>query len=390
MAKRKHRDDDIDIDNDDNDDDGVKDEEKEEDLGFRVTASHEATSLRDGVELSEGVVLPWVGFGTYRLGQNKAFRPVLNALEAGYRCIDTAFVYARETTELEVGKAIQLFLSTTTNRKNNKPHTVKREDLFVITKHWRSYHGYDATLKCLEKSLSRLRLDYVDLYLIHWPGPTYDGAKRRQKQQESANGGGGGDISPWSYTTVSEGDMASTRAETWRAMEDALERGLVRSIGVSNFTVAHLETLQKTARVWPPAVNQVECHPLYPQDELCAYCAQEGIVLQAYAALGGQDGTKAQWKQLPSSGKLLDCEVVQEVADQLQVTPAQVLLRYALQRNCAVTPKTASTERLQENANVFGFTLQPDHMKALDELRAPGETGRLCWRNDPLRLLDFP
>lgn len=251
----------------------------------------------------------------------------------------------------------------------------------MITKHWRKYHGYDVTLECLRLSLSRLQVDYVDLYLIHWPGPAYSTMNRRNDVLEEQG--------PWAYATTKEDDMVKVRAETWRAMEDALKEGKVKAIGVSNFTIRHLETLKKTAKIWPPAVNQVECHPLYPNNDLRAYCEKEGIVLQAYAALGGQDGTKKKWKELLDGNKLLSCPAVQEMADEHKVAPAQVLLRYALQRNCAVTPKTTSVDRMRENANLFHFKLSEEQMDKMNEMEVAGDAGRLCWRTDPLRLLEF-
>jgi diketogulonate reductase-like aldo/keto reductase len=374
-------------------------------MPFRVVeAAEQAQSLTDGVILSssslsvseqDSVVMPWIGYGTYRLGKDKAYEPTLNALKAGYRCIDTAFIYAGEHTERQVGDAIQTAIQE--NILNG------RNDVFVITKHWRKYHGYDETLKCLKLSLKRLQLDCVDLYLMHWPGPAYDTMFRSPAVLAERG--------PWAYACTPATEMANVRAETWRAMEDAMtgqgqqqKQQLTRAIGVSNFTIQHLQTLKKTARIWPPAVNQVECHPLYPNNELRDYCQKEGIVLQAYAALGGQDGTKQKWKELLNGKKLLECPVVLQISKELSatdasgsatagrtttITPAQVLLRYALQRNCAITPKTTSVERMKENANLFHFQLSKQQMKLLDDLQAPGDAGRLCWRTDPLRMLDF-
>jgi aldehyde reductase len=341
---------------------------------FRATATGgEAQSLTDGVQLSENVIMPWVGYGTYRLGKGKAYKPTLDALKAGYRCIDTAFIYAGEHTEKQVGEALQTAL---------KEKVIGgREDVFVLTKHWRKYHGYDKTTECLNLSLKRLKLDYVDLYLIHWPGPAYSTMSRRSNVLDEQG--------PWAYATTDETDMVSVRAETWRAMEDAMQQGKIKAIGVSNFTIRHLKTLKKTAKIWPPAVNQVECHPLYPNNELREYCEKEGIVLQAYAVLGGQDGTRKKWKELLDGKKLIECPDVLLIGEALGVTPAQVLLRYALQRNCAVTPKTTSPMRMEENANIFHFKLSDEQMAALNDLEVPGEAARLCWRTDPLRLLDF-
>ena len=177
-----------------------------------------------------------------------------------------------------------------------------------------------------------------------------------------------------------------------------------RSIGVSNFTVAHLEALKRTAVVWPPSVNQVECHPLYQQAALREYCAKEGIVLQAYASLGGQDASKATWAAL--GGRLLDAPPVLAAAARAQgraateggeggegaaVTPAQVLLRWALQKGAAVVPKTGSAARMAENAAIFHFELSAAEVAAIDALaaNAPDGSGRLCWVNDPLRMLEF-
>jgi len=356
---------------------------------FKANKAHEAMSLMDGVVLSnhsdksesnDSVIMPWLGYGTYRLGQKQAYKATLEALEVGYRCIDTAFIYGGETTEIEVGKAIQTAVGTKI--------LSHRDDVFIITKHWRKYHGYEPTKTCLQKSLARLQTDYVDLWLMHWPGPAYNTMSRRKDVLEQEG--------PWYYTNVSEKEMKSLRAETWRAMEDALKENKARSIGVSNFSIAHLETLKKTATIWPPAVNQVECHPLYPQDELRAYCQKEGIVLQAYASLGGQDGTKAKWVELLGGTmkmpkKLLVADAVDMVAKEVGRTNAQVLLRWCLQRECASTPKTTNKARMEENTKIFDFDLSDAQMKILNELanRAKGDTGRLCWRTDPLRMLDF-
>lgn len=225
---------------------------------FRETPAAEASSFTDGVGLATfdraaggrsnpggdpAVVMPWLGFGTYRLGggRQEAKDAVARALECGYRAIDTAFVYGGETTERAVGEAVRDALARGT--------LPSRDRVFITTKHWRKYHGYGPALQCLNLSLKRLGLDYVDLWLMHWPGPAYVTMHRRREVVEA---------DPWRYAATDSAEMAALRAETWRAMEDAARRGLCRAIGVSNMTVAHLEMLKKTATTWPPAVNQVE------------------------------------------------------------------------------------------------------------------------------------
>lgn len=208
----------------------------------------EASCLTDGVKLAsfgkdddDEVIMPWLGYGTYRLGKQQAQGAVLQALEVGYRAIDTAFIYGGETTERLVGQAVQKAI--------DKGILESRQEVFVTTKHWRKYHGYEPTLQCLKLSLKRLQLDYVDLWLMHWPGPAWT-TMHRKKEVVQAD--------PWHYAATDATEMASQRAETWQAMEDAVRRGLCRAIGVSNMTVDHLKTLKKTATMWPPAVNQVE------------------------------------------------------------------------------------------------------------------------------------
>jgi diketogulonate reductase-like aldo/keto reductase len=389
---------------------------------FRVTTANEARYLTDGVCLKTSwspdpspVILPWVGFGTYKLKSgtagsssstssstiktrsgaarnndnkvtssipNGVYQATLQALEHGYRSIDTAFIYGGETTEGFVGEAIQAALQ-------QKILHLRRE-VFVTTKHWRNYHGYDATMKCLQLSLQRLQLDTIDLYLMHWPGPS--NAKRKDNENSDASK-----------------DWIALRAETWRAMEDAVQQGFIRAIGVSNMTIRHLQALQATARIWPPAVLQIEVHPLHPQTELRRYCHEQGIVIQAYASLGGQDTGKKGWKQLLGKegqkrevqSDLLHAAPVEQLAQAMHATPAQVLLRWGLQQECVLIPKTANVHRLLENKGVLDLpTLTAEQMQKLqDDLQAIvrennpdqslDEVTRLCWRNDPLRLLNF-
>lgn len=364
-------------------------------MNLRETSpSKEATSSRDGVKLANStVILPWIGYGTYKLGKTTSRKLTLQALREGYRFIDTAFIYGGETTESQVGMAIQDAL---------KEGTISdRTDLVVQSKHWRQYHGYEPTLECLRLSLKRLQLDYIDVWLIHWPGPAWCTMNRRKDVIEEHGA--------WHYATQSKEELPEFRAETWRAMETALKEGKVKAIGVSNFSIAHLERLKQTATIWPPAVNQIECHPLYPQTELLQYCAEEGIQVQAYASLGGQDAGKSFWRKLYPHKKgvapvknMLNAPPVMALSAQVRRTPAQVLLRWALERNIVVLPKASSSERMVENRSILHFSLTEKQIYLLEAelaraVRKAAEVegdsvsnmARLCWRSDPLRLLDF-
>ena len=449
---------------------------------FRAKSASDAACLTDGIRLSlpstdvsndsgnsqrRVKILPWLGYGTYKIKSSKVFECTLNAIRQGYRCVDTAFVYGGETTERQVGQAIQDAI--------REGSIARREDMFVITKQWRKFHGYDPTLKCLRMSLKRLQLEYIDLWLMHWPGPAYSTMNRRNDMIQQHG--------PWYYAVQEEQSMPHIRSETWRAMEDAYFSGKVHAIGLSNCTVSHMETLKKTARVWPPAVLQIECHPLFPQTELIKYCHREGIAVQAYASLGGQDASRSYWNKLyptvsskkriiRTKGKMVNssnnetsntadgdrvgdatanlCTTppVQQLAYELGKTPGQILLRWALDQSCAVIPKTEHVHRMVENSQVFEFTLtsmqienltgqlqhrlsqqmlpkqeEPTSRDVADEcekitnniarieerscddetihssdqqpqrMMNPNnkleELGRLCWKRDPLRMLNF-
>jgi len=207
------------------------------------------------VRLHNGVQMPCVGFGTYTLKKGQVKKPLEAAFAAGYRMLDTAWVYDNEK---EIGEVL---------RKASIP----REDLFIETKVWRSYHGFDKTLECARQSIRRLGVDYVDLIIIHWPGP----GRHMFKQYDI----------PADFT-------AQTRLDTWRALEQLYSDGTAKAIGVSNFSIAHLKHIMQHATV-KPMVNQIELHPLLVQDELVDFCRESGIIVQAYSSLGAgaKDGT---------------------------------------------------------------------------------------------------
>ncbi len=264
-------------------------------------------TLSSRVTIAPGVDMPWLGFGVYQARRGRETEDaVAAALRFGYRHIDTASIYGNEDS---VGRAIAA-------------SGLPRGDLFVTTKLWNSDHGHARTLAACEKSLGRLGLAYVDLYLVHWP-------------------------------------VRGLRLETWRAMEELHQRKLVRAIGVSNYMVPHLEELLAACRV-RPAVNQIEVSPFLQQRAVRALCAREGITVEAYSPL--------------TQGLRLGHPVVVAAARALGRTPAQVLLRWALERNTVPLPKSVTEARIRDNAALFDFALGP-HATALDQLEEDLHTG---------------
>lgn len=366
-------------------------------------------ALTDCARLRNGILMPWVGFGTYRLGKDNVVMATNQALRAGYRQIDTAFIYGRETTERLVGEAIQKAIQ--------KGTLADRRDVFITSKQWRSYHGYDSTMKCLRLSLKRLDTDYIDLWLMHHPGPAW-----KQKSKSDSDDNDQGEVDDLWKRTIHESvqcpaDMDKLRSETWRAMEDAYLEGKVLAIGVCNMSVDQLERLRETARI-VPMVHQFEFHPLYPQTAMLEYCAEHNILVTAYASLGGQDTNRTEWERLLGSGiettqkrkrtsskepptNLLHASPVMDLAKKYNVTTAQVLLRWALEQNCSIIPKTSSAERMRQNADLFSFSLSKAEVNQLANdlqqivqanIREDAsllESTRLCWRGDPFRIKDF-
>lgn len=255
------------------------------------------------IELNDGHPMPAIGFGTWQLRGDEGAAAVRIAIEHGYRMLDTA---ARYDNEDAVGRAIA-------------DSGLPRENLFVTTKLPGDDHGYDATVRACEASLERLGHEYVDLYLIHWPLPRID-----------------------------------KYVDTWRAFIDLRERGLVRSIGVSNFTGAHIDRLVRETDV-VPAVNQIEMHPLFPQADQRAYDRDHGIVTQGWSPLGRKSD-------------LLDSSVLTDIAEAHHVSVGQVVLRWHVETGAVPLPKSAHAERIATNLDVFGFTLAADEIQAIGGL----------------------
>lgn len=271
-------------------------------------------SLTDTYTLNNGVKIPVVGFGTWQTPDgNIAESSVLAALKAGYRHIDTAAAYGNQES---VGRGI---------RKSGIP----RDEIFVTTKLWNKDHGYQAAKQAIDRSLMELGLDYLDLYLIHWPNPV----DFRDRWQEM-------------------------NAESWRAMEEAVQAGKIRAIGVSNFRAKHLDELLKTATI-QPTVNQIFLNPSDLQPEVTAYNESHHILSEAYSPLG--------------TGKIFKVAELQNIAANYGKTVAQVVLRWSLQHGFLPLPKSVHPERIEENAQLFDFELSEADMKVIDGLH--GQAG---------------
>ncbi|MEV5038071.1 aldo/keto reductase [Bacillus sp. AFS026049] len=259
------------------------------------------SNIGETITLHNGVKMPQLGFGVFKVKNgNETVESVKKAVEVGYRAIDTAAIYENEEG---VGQAI-------------RECGVPREELFITSKVWNTEQGYDTTLKAFEDSLNRLGLEYLDLYLIHWPGK-------------------------------------DKYLETWRALEKLYKDGKVKSIGVSNFHIHHLENLLANSEV-KPVVNQIELHPLLTQVEIRDYCAKHEIKIESWSPLG--------------RGNLLEEPTINHIAKKHGKSSAQVLIRWHLQHDLVVIPKSITPSRIKENAQVFDFSLSLNEMNQIDAL----------------------
>ncbi|WP_053747275.1 aldo/keto reductase [Streptomyces sp. MMG1533] len=260
--------------------------------------------------LNNGVEMPQLGFGVWQVPDDEAEQAVTTALEAGYRSIDTAAIYGNEEG---TGKAVAAA-------------GLPREDVFVTTKLWNSDQGYDSTLRAFDTSLAKLGLEYVDLYLIHWPVPSAD-----------------------------------KYVDTYRAFEKLLADGRARAIGVSNFLPEHLERLIAETSVIP-AVNQIELHPHLQQHASREYHAEQGIATEAWSPLGSGKG-------------LLEVPAIVAIAQKHDRTPAQVVLRWHLELGNVVIPKSVTPSRIKENIEVFDFSLDAEDLAAISALNEDRRLG---------------
>ncbi|MDU4882313.1 aldo/keto reductase [uncultured Clostridium sp.] len=250
--------------------------------------------------LSNGIKVPSIGFGTYKSGNDEETAKIIKyALNIGYRQIDTASFYGNE---IGIGNGI-------------KESGINREDIFLVTKLWNDDHGYDKTIEAFNKSLERLQVNYIDLYLVHWPN--------------------------------------KLNSETWKAFEYLYRTGKVKAIGVCNFKIGHLEELKKTAEIMP-MVNQVEIHPQSSKNDMLSYCEENNIQLVAWSPI--------------MRGKLFSNKLMIDLSEKYKKTIAQIILRWHVQRGIIPIPKSSNEERIKENLSIFDFELSNDDMNTIDLL----------------------
>ena len=259
------------------------------------------------LKLYNGIEIPEIGFGTWHIKDEKELEfSIKTAVENGYTHIDTASKYKNE--EL-IGNTIEKY-------------NIPREKLFITSKLWNEDKGYDNTIKAFQETLDRLKTDYLDLYLIHWP--------------------------------MTADNWEELNAETWRAFEDLYKMGKVKAIGVSNFMIQHMESLRKTANIFP-MVDQIEFHPGMMQKEILEYCRNNNIVVEAWSPLG--------------SGRMLDNEDLKRIADKYKKSVAQICVRWCVQNNVIPLPKSTHLERIKDNIDIYDFIISDEDMEYINNIQ---------------------
>ena len=273
------------------------------------------TSIYDTYTLNNGVKIPCVAFGTYKAAQGDNVEILKTAIESGYRYFDTASFYG---TEKYLGQAV---------RESGIP----REEFFIASKMWKDEMGYEDAKEAFLRSLENLGMDYLDLYLIHWPLPEPD-------------------CETWKALDI----------ETWKALEKLYEEGKIKAIGLSNFLPHHIENLLGNCRI-KPMVDQIEFHPGYHQAAAVQYCQEHEIQVQAWSPIG--------------RGRVLEDAMIVRMASKYGVSPAQICLRYALQRGVIPLPKSSSPERMRQNQDLFSFEISKEDMYRIDTMPQTGWSG---------------
>lgn len=268
-------------------------------------------NLQDKIKLNNSVEMPGIGLGVFQVDNDATAEIVKNAIEVGYRSIDTAAIYGNEAG---VGEGIKQALAST---------GITREDLFITSKVWNTGFSYDETVLAHEESLQKMGLDYLDLYLIHWPGK-------------------------------------NKYVESWRALEDLYKAGKIKAIGVCNFNISHLQDLLKTARVIP-VINQVEFHPRLQQVALRDFCKAHNIQLEAWAPL--------------MQGGLLEDPTIAEIAKKYGKSNSQVILRWDIQNGVVTIPKSVRKERMVQNADIFDFSLTDEDLQVINAMNLDKRVG---------------
>lgn len=300
------------------------------------------------VTFNNGEKYPIFGLGTWKSKPGEVTQAVKDAIACGYRHIDCAYAYGNEN---EVGAAIKAKIDD---------GTVKREDLFITSKCWNTFHSKNLVISCLKESLFSLGVQYLDLYLIHWPMGYKEGGDKMPKDSSGK----------FIYSDVDY-------VETWQGMEEAVRSGLVKSIGVSNFSKKQIERVMEEGQI-KPVVNQIECHPYLNQKKMMEFCRSKDIYVAAYSPLGSPDRPWAK----PGDPQLMEDPKIIAIAEKYKKTPAQILIRYQIQRENIVIPKSVTKSRIESNIQVFDFSLSSEDMQTIDSFDCNGRVLHLNWVND--------